>query len=61
MLATMQRPNQRPNPIGSEGGQSVAEYALIVSLIVITALVALAFFGTQISDVLSIIADHINE
>ena len=41
-------------------GQSLAEYALIVSLIVITALVALTFFGTQINDILSIIADQIN-
>jgi len=41
-------------------GQSLAEYALIVSLIVIVALVALTFFGTQINDILSIIADQIN-
>ena len=43
-----------------ERGQSLAEYALIVSLIVIVALVALTFFGTQISDILSIIADTID-
>ena len=42
------------------GGQSLAEYALIVSLIVIVALVALTFFGTQINDILSIIADTID-
>ncbi|HWH24494.1 MAG TPA: Flp family type IVb pilin [Candidatus Limnocylindria bacterium] len=41
-------------------GQSLAEYALIVALIVIVALVALSFFGTQISDILSTIADQIN-
>lgn len=41
-------------------GQSLAEYALIVALIVIVALVALSFFGTQINDVLSIIAERIN-
>jgi Flp pilus assembly pilin Flp len=41
-------------------GQSLAEYALIVALIVIVALVALTFFGTQINDILSIIADQIN-
>jgi Flp pilus assembly pilin Flp len=46
---------------GRQSGQSVAEYALIVSLIVIVALVALALFGTQISDILSIIAEQINE
>jgi Flp pilus assembly pilin Flp len=48
----LERPGQR--------GQSVAEYALIVTLIVIVALVALTFFGTQIQDILSIIADTIN-
>ena len=41
-------------------GQSLAEYALIVALIVIVALVALTFFGTQINDILSIIAQTIN-
>lgn len=40
-------------------GQSLAEYALIVALIVIVALVALTFFGTQINDILSAIADQI--
>jgi len=43
-----------------ETGQSLAEYALIVALIVIVALVALTFFGTQIDDILSAIADQIN-
>ena len=43
-----------------ESGQSLAEYALIVALIVIVALVALTFFGTQINDILSIIADTID-
>ena len=43
-----------------EGGQSLAEYALIVALIVIVALVALTFFGDQINDILSAIADQIN-
>ncbi len=44
---------------GRESGQSLAEYALIVALIVIVALVALTFFGTQINDVLSVIAKQI--
>ena len=43
-----------------ETGQSLAEYALIVALIVIVAMVALTFFGTQINDILSLIADTIN-
>ena len=41
-------------------GQTVAEYALIVASIVLFTLVALLFFGTQISDVLSWIATEIN-
>ena len=47
-------------PGHSQSGQSLAEYALIVALIVIVALVALTFFGTQINDILSVIADTIN-
>ncbi|HVM30001.1 MAG TPA: hypothetical protein VM305_04440 [Candidatus Limnocylindrales bacterium] len=41
-------------------GQALAEYVLIVGLIVVVALVALSFFGTQLSDILSTIADTIN-
>jgi Flp pilus assembly pilin Flp len=41
-------------------GQSLAEYALIVALIVIVALVALTLFGTQINDILSIVSHQIN-
>jgi len=50
----------RPGCHRRANGQSLAEYALIVALIVIVALVALTFFGTQINDILSIIADQIN-
>lgn len=45
----------------NDRGQSLAEYVLIVALIVIVALVALTLFGTQINDLLSIIADTIND
>ena len=45
----------------NDRGQSLAEYVLIVALIVIVALVALTLFGTQINDILSIIADTIND
>lgn len=41
-------------------GQSLAEYALIVALIVIVALVALTLFGTQINDILSIVRNQIS-
>lgn len=37
-------------------GQGLAEYALILSLIVVIAIVALVFLGTQISSILSTIA-----
>jgi pilus assembly protein Flp/PilA len=36
-------------------GQGLAEYALILSLIAIVAIVALTFLGTQISGILSYI------
>jgi Flp pilus assembly pilin Flp len=45
---------------GGSAGQSLAEYVLIVALIVIIALVALTFFGTQIDDILSAISQQIN-
>jgi Flp pilus assembly pilin Flp len=35
----------------SEGGQGLAEYALILSLIAIVAIGALGFFGQQLRDV----------
>jgi Flp pilus assembly pilin Flp len=41
-------------------GQGLVEYILIMSLIVIVALVALSFFGSQLSDLLSTIAQQIN-
>lgn len=40
-------------------GQGLAEYALILSLIVVIAIVALVFLGTQISAILSTIAQTI--
>jgi Flp pilus assembly pilin Flp len=40
-------------------GQGLVEYALIVALIAIIALVALLFLGTQISSILSTIAQAI--
>jgi Flp pilus assembly pilin Flp len=61
VAASIGRMTQRRKQRGpSQRGQSLAEYALIVSLIVIVALVALTFFGTQINDILSIIADTID-
>ena len=40
-------------------GQGLAEYALILGLIAIVAIVALIFLGSQISDKLSIIGNAV--
>ena len=40
-------------------GQGLAEYALILALIVVIAIAALVFMGTQISSILSSIAANI--
>ena len=42
-----------------ERGQGLAEYALILALIVLLSIVALVFLGTQISTILSTIADAV--
>jgi pilus assembly protein Flp/PilA len=42
-----------------EEGQGLAEYALILALIAIVAIVALLFLGTQISTILSTIAQQL--
>jgi Flp pilus assembly pilin Flp len=47
-----------PGQPDGERGQGLAEYALILSLIAIVAIAALAFFGVQISSVLT---DPVNE
>jgi pilus assembly protein Flp/PilA len=40
-------------------GQGLAEYALIIALIAIVAILALVFMGSQVSDKLSIIGSTI--
>ena len=40
-------------------GQGLAEYALILALIAIVAIVALMFMGQQVSDKLSVIGSNI--
>ena len=47
------------HPGSAEQGQGLAEYALILALIAIVALLALTFLGTQISGVLSYIGSVI--
>jgi pilus assembly protein Flp/PilA len=43
----------------NEQGQGLAEYALILALIAVIAIVALIFLGGQISDKLSIVGNAI--
>jgi pilus assembly protein Flp/PilA len=40
-----------------EAGQGLAEYALILALIAIVAIVSLIFLGSQISDKLSVVGN----
>ena len=44
---------------GLQSGQGLTEYALILSLIVVVAVAALVFLGTNISSILSTIAQNI--
>jgi pilus assembly protein Flp/PilA len=44
---------------GTEDGQGLAEYALILALIAIVAIIALIFLGTQISGILSTVGDSL--
>jgi pilus assembly protein Flp/PilA len=44
---------------GPEEGQGLAEYALILALIAIVAILALTFLGTQISTILSYVGNAI--
>jgi pilus assembly protein Flp/PilA len=45
--------------IGSEEGQGLAEYALILALIAIVSIVALLFLGGQVSTILSTLGQSI--
>jgi pilus assembly protein Flp/PilA len=42
-----------------EAGQGLAEYALILALVAILAIIALLFLGSQVSDKLSVIGNAI--
>ena len=46
-------------PDRNEGGQGLAEYALILALIAIIAIIALIFLGNQISDKLSVVGNAV--
>jgi Flp pilus assembly pilin Flp len=42
-----------------DGGQGLAEYALILSLIALVAIIALIFMGTQVSTILNTIGKSV--
>ena len=44
---------------GSQRGQGLAEYALILGLIAVVSIVALLFMGSQVSDKLSVIGSQL--
>jgi pilus assembly protein Flp/PilA len=46
---------------GDEEGQGLAEYALILALIAIVAILALIFLGGQVSDKLTIVGSTLND
>ena len=48
-----------PNHLLRQQGQGLAEYALILALIAIMAIIALLFLGSQISSKLSVIGDAV--
>jgi Flp pilus assembly pilin Flp len=43
----------------AQAGQGLAEYALILSLIAMVAIVALVFLGNQVSAILSTVGDSV--
>ena len=48
-------------PAEGEQGQGLAEYALILALIAITAILSLIFLGDSIADLMSYIGDTIDQ
>jgi pilus assembly protein Flp/PilA len=43
-----------------EDGQGLAEYALILALIAVVAIIALIFMGTQISDAFNMVGESVD-
>ena len=52
-------PEKRPDDSEGESGQGLAEYALILALIAIVAVVSLAFFGHSVSQLLTTIGTSV--
>ena len=53
------RLHQLWSSITKQRGQGLAEYALILALIAVVAILALIFLGSQISDKLSIVGNAV--
>jgi len=53
----LQRLHRLWSAVTQQAGQGLAEYALILALIAIVAILALIFLGNQISDKLSIVGN----
>jgi Flp pilus assembly pilin Flp len=49
----------RSRRLGREHGQGLAEYALILGLIAVVAIVALVFLGTSVDSLLSVVGTAI--
>lgn len=47
--------------VRDEGGQGLAEYALILGLIAVVAIISLAFLGDSIANLMSYIGDTIDQ
>jgi len=48
-------------PVGDPSGQGLAEYALILGLIAIVAIVSLIFLGDTLADLMSYIGDTVDQ
>ena len=48
-------------PDGGEEGQGLAEYALILALIAVVAILSLVFLGETLRDLMSFIGDTIDQ
>ncbi len=57
MLSQLPALAARLVPASDEDGQGLAEYALILALIAVVAIVALLYLGSQVSDKLSVIGN----
>jgi Flp pilus assembly pilin Flp len=53
-------PRRSGQPPRGEAGQGLAEYALILALIAVVAIVALAFMGTNLQHTLSMIGSSVH-